>query len=120
MTWAWFNHPVLERARAFSWALADRAAFIVESFAVAIALFWALTWAACSFDWQTSTHEWGSFWTHYAKASGSARAPVEHFVIIALLVLTAATAAVRYPKARLCWAPWRLGAGNNTSQEQGA
>jgi len=106
MTLAWFNHPRLEKARTVLYAATDRLAFVVESFAIASAVFWLLTWAACSFDWQTVTHEWGSFWTHYAKATAEARAPVEHFIGWTLAIMTALTAAIRFPKARLCWAPW--------------
>jgi len=64
---------MVDAARPWSWAIADRVAFLLESLSVSIALFIALTWAMLGFDWQTTAHEWGSFWAHYAKASAEAR-----------------------------------------------
>lgn len=106
MTWSWFHHPRLEQSRSLVHAGVDRLSFVLESAAVAVVLFWLLTWAACSFDWQTVTHEWGSFWTHYAKASPASRLPVERFIGASLAILTALTAAIRLPKARMSWAAW--------------
>lgn len=107
---ALFNAEPLERARALLRALFDRLAFVVESGAVALAIAGFLTFAACQFDWQTVTHEWGNFWTHYADATPDARAGVNVFMAVAMFVLTVLAAAVRYPKASRAFDPIRLGA----------
>ncbi|WP_062095416.1 MULTISPECIES: hypothetical protein [unclassified Caulobacter] len=99
---------MVDAARPWSWAIADRVAFLLESLSVSIALFIALTWAMLGFDWQTTAHEWGSFWAHYAKASAEARRPVEIALLLTLAVLWIATCAIRAPKSRLCWAAWPI------------
>lgn len=106
MIWSWFDAPWLERARQWIWAIADRVAFVLESALVANGVVWFLTWTMLHFSWRTATREWGSFWTHYARASAQARQPVEIALVIVAVVFSAAAAAIRFPKARLGWAPW--------------
>jgi hypothetical protein len=101
-----FNHPRVESARRWMWAVTDRIAFVAESACVANVLFWALTYAALSFSWGKSAREWGHFWTHYAAASADRRAPVELFLLATMLVLTSAVAWIRFPKSSACWSPW--------------
>lgn len=108
MNFAWFDHPRLEQARRWVWAITDRLAFVVESACVANAVFGFITFAALGFSWRTTAHEWGNFWTHYVSAAASARAPVEHVLLGVLATLTVLTAFIRAPKARPCWAPWPL------------
>jgi hypothetical protein len=106
VSFAWLSAQPLERARAWSWAAADRVAFVVESALVANGVFWALTFAILRFSWSATAREWGSFWTHYAKAPPAARHPVELVLIAVAIAMTAAAAAIRLPKSRATWSPW--------------
>ncbi|PIB95345.1 hypothetical protein [Caulobacter sp. X] len=108
---------LLSVARPWSWALADRVSFVLESLAVAVFLFLLLTWSILGFDWQTTTHEWGSFWSHYAKASVEARRPVETVLLVALAVLWGGACLIRFRKARLAWLAWPRRAARPDRQE---
>lgn len=107
---------LLSVARPWSWALADRVSFVLESLAVAVFLFLVLTWSVFGFDWQTTTHEWGSFWSHYAKASADARRPVETVLLVVLALLWGGACFIRFRKARLSWFAWP-GRASNVRQE---
>ena len=106
MTWGWYDAEPVERARRAVWAVADVAAFIVESAFVGNGLFWLIVWGLLSFDWDFTVQQYGRFWTHYAKASAAARHPVEIFGLVALGLLTALAAWVRAPKAIRTWTAW--------------
>jgi hypothetical protein len=96
----------LQLARPWAWALVDRIAFLVESALVANGVFWTITWMILHFSWKTTVREWGSFWTHYARASLPARQPVEIAFLLIAVTFTLVAAFIRFPKARLAWAPW--------------
>jgi hypothetical protein len=89
--------------RAAHWAL-PRAAFLVESVAVAVGLFELATFAMLQGDRLLAAREWGLFLTHYAQATASARAPVDLAAGGIVLGLSAFVAACRWPTARLTWA----------------
>jgi len=84
------------------WAVA-RAAFVVESIAVALGFFELLTLALLQGDRLLAAHEWGLFLTHYAAAPAPARTPVDLAFLAIVLALSAFVAACRWPAARLAW-----------------
>lgn len=88
--------------RGAHWALA-RAAFVVESVAVAIGFFELLTLAMLQGDRLLAAHEWGLFLIHYTAAAAPARTPVDLAMLTIALVLSAFVAACRWPAARLTW-----------------
>jgi hypothetical protein len=88
--------------RAAHWAL-PRAAFVVESIAVAVGLFELVTFAMLQGNRLLAAHEWGAFLTQYATATAPARAPVDLTIAAILRGLTAFVAACRLPAARLAW-----------------
>jgi hypothetical protein len=101
-----YDAEPVERARRAAWAVADVAAFLVESACVGNGLFWLIPWGMLSFNWELTVHEYARFWTHYAKASAAARHPVEITAIVAILALTALAAWVRAPRAIQSWTAW--------------
>ena len=93
----------LHRARrAAHWAL-PRAAFLVESVAVATGLFELVTFAMLQGNRLLAAHEWGLFLTHYAAAPAAARTPVDLAIVGMILALSAFVSACRWPAARLAW-----------------
>ena len=93
----------LGRARRAAHWLLPRAAFVVESIAVAVGLFELITFAAFQGSPLLAAHEWGLFLTHYAQAPAPARAPVDLVLAAMTLALCAFVAACRFPAARLAW-----------------
>lgn len=108
MTWT----PVIPRRgrdgalararRAAHWVL-PRAAFLVETVAVAAGLFELVVFAMLQGNRLLAAHEWGLFLTHYAEAPASARAPVDLVLAAMALSVTLFVAACRLPAARLAW-----------------
>ena len=88
--------------RAAHWAL-PRAAFAVETVAVALGLFELITFAMLQGDRLVAAHEWGLFLTHYAQAPANARTPVDLAIAAVGLGLSIFVAACRLPAARLAW-----------------
>jgi hypothetical protein len=88
--------------RGAHWAL-PRAAFVVESIAVAVGLFELVTFAMLQGNRLLAAHEWGAFLTHYAAVGAAARSPVDLAIAAILVGLTAFVAACRFPAARLAW-----------------
>jgi hypothetical protein len=88
--------------RAAHWAL-PRAAFLVESLAVAVGLFELVTFAMLQGNRLLAAHEWGLFLTHYAQAAAPTRAPVDLTLACMILALSAFVVACRFPAARLAW-----------------
>ena len=94
--------PLGRARRAAHWAL-PRAAFVVETVAVAVCLFELITFAMFQGDRMLAAHEWGLFLTHYAQAPASARTPVDLAIASIVLSLSVFVAACRLPTARLVW-----------------
>ena len=88
--------------RGAHWAFA-RAAFVVESIAVAVGFLELLTLALLQGDPLLAVHEWGLFLTHYAAAPSPARTPVDLALLGGVLTFSAFVAACRWPAARLAW-----------------
>ena len=88
--------------RGAHWAFA-RAAFVVESVAVAIGFFELVTLAMLQGDRLLAAHEWGLFLTHYATAAAPARTPIDLGALAIVLALSGIVAACRWPTARLAW-----------------
>ena len=83
--------------------LLARAAFAVESLAIAVALFEVLVLAVLQGDPILAAHEWGLFLSHYAAASAPARAPVDLALAAVLAALWLFACACRLRSARLIW-----------------
>ena len=88
--------------RGAHWALA-RAGFVVECVAVAIGFLELLTFAMLQGDRLLAAHEWGLFFSHYAAAAATTRAPVDLALVGIVLALSGFVAACRWPAARLSW-----------------
>jgi len=93
----------LSRLRRLAHQALPRAAFVVESLAIAASLLELLVLALLQGDRLLAAHEWGLFLTHYAAAPGPARAPVDLVLIAVLTALWLFAGACRLPAARLIW-----------------
>lgn len=87
-------------AGAVARAAFDRAAFVVESFAVAVVVMAFLGFAAARFDPLATAYVWGLFWLRIADSEAVLRAPVLALLGLVTVVLTTIVAWVRWPKAR--------------------
>jgi len=93
----------LARLRGLARRALPRAAFVVESLAIAVALFQLLVFAVLQGDRLLAAHEWALFLTHYAAASAAARAPVDLALGAILAALWLFVCACRFPAARMIW-----------------
>ena len=93
-------------AGAAAQAVVDRTAFLVESFAVALAVMVFLTFAAARFDPLAAAYVWGHFWLRIADSEAVLRTPVLFLFGIVTIVVTAIVAWVRWPKARRAFDPF--------------
>ena len=98
--------PGREWAGAFARAAFDRAAFVVESFAVALVLMVFLCFAAARFDPLAAAYVWGLFWLRIADSQALLRAPVLTLLGIVTIVVTAIVAWVRWAKASRAFDPF--------------
>ena len=95
---------VLDSA-AYAWAcaaaraLVDRAAFVVESFAVGLVVLGFLGLAGLRFDVLGAAYVWGHFWTRFAAVDEAARLPIAVALLFAVAAATGFCAFVRWRKA---------------------
>lgn len=98
--------PGRQWAGAAARAAFDRAAFLVESFAVALVVMAFVAIAAARFDPLAAAYVWGLFWLRIADSEAVLRAPVLALLGIVTIVLTVIVAWVRWPKARRAFDPF--------------
>lgn len=90
--------------RQLAQALVDRAAFAIESAAVAGAVIVLLGLSAARFDVLAAALVWGSFWRRFAEVESPVRAPVVVAMVAGGILVTLIVAMVRWPKASLAFA----------------
>ena len=93
--------------RRLSHAALARVAFVVETVALSAVGFVFLIFLIVRADPLATTHEWGSFLTHYVAAAPAARHPVDLFLVTSFAVVFALNTWIRLPAARRAWATSR-------------